>query len=181
MNSQQMKNSFRNSISLKKELTSGYNHKIFNRANTTYFDIEKAHYEAELLLEDDEETYQRNQFLFERKHISIFKFYFHLFEPIDYLYLVLALIGCLIRGLASPVMTYLNATVFSDIGNTSESRTSLSAEELMKLTVKETMESNIKKQLVCGAISFVGTINAYFFFGLISTRCLRNFKKNILL
>ena len=83
-----MKNSFRNSISLKKELSSGYNHKIFNRANTTYFDIEKAHYEAELLLEDDEETYLKNQFLFERKHISIFKFYFHLFEPIDYLYFI---------------------------------------------------------------------------------------------
>ena len=172
-----MKESFRNSISIKKELNSGYDHKIFNRSNTTYFDIEKAHYEAQLLLEEDEETYLQNQFLFERKHISIFKFYFHLFEPIDYLYLVLALIGCLIRGLASPVMTYLNATVFSDIGNTSESRSTLSEEELMKLNVKETMESNIKKQLVCGAISFVGTIMAYFFFGLISTRCLRNFKK----
>ena len=172
-----VKNDIRNSVSLKKELVSGYNHKIFNRANTTYFDIEKAHYEAELLLEDNEEAYARNQFLFERKHISICRFYFHLFEPIDYLYLVLSLIGCLIRALASPVMTYLNATVFSDIGNTSESRASLSEEELMKLNVKDTMESNIKKQLVCGAISFVGTIIAYFFFGLISTRCLRNFKK----
>ena len=144
MNSQQMKNSFRSIISLKKELTSGYNHKIFNRANTTYFDIEKAHYEAELLLEDDEETYLKNQFLFERKHISLFKFYCHLFEPIDYLYLVLAIIGCLIRSLASPVMTFLNATVFSDIGNTSESRTSLSAEELMKLNVKKLWNQILK-------------------------------------
>ena len=84
-----VKNDIRNSVSLKKELVSGYNHKIFNRANTTYFDIEKAHYEAELLLEDNEEAYARNQFLFERKHISICRFYFHLFEPIDYLYLVL--------------------------------------------------------------------------------------------
>ena len=74
-------------------------------------------------------------------------------------------------------MTYLNATVFSKVGNTSESRSSLSQAELMKLNVKETMESNIKKQLVCGAISFVGTIMAYFFFGLMCTRSLRNFKK----
>ena len=74
-------------------------------------------------------------------------------------------------------MTYLNATVFSKVGNTSESRSSLSQAELMKLNVKETMESNIKKQLVCGAISFVDTIMAYFFFGLMCTRSLRNFKK----
>ena len=164
------------SLSIKRELTSGYNHKIFNRANTTYYDIEKAHYEAQLLLDDDPEAYERNQFLFERMHISFFKFYFHLFEPIDYLYLILGIIGSAIRGLVSPVMTYLNATVFSNVGNTSESRASLSATELMKLKVKDTMESNIKKQLVCGAISFVGTIIAYFFFGLMCTRSLRNFK-----
>ena len=165
------------SLSIKRELTSGYNHKIFNRANTTYYDIEKAHYEAQLLLDDDPDAYERNQFLFERMHISFFKFYFHLFEPIDYLYLILGIIGSAIRGLVSPVMTYLNATVFSNVGNTSESRASLSATELMKLKVKDTMESNIKKQLVCGAISFVGTIIAYFFFGLMCTRSLRNFKR----
>ena len=164
MAERQAKYSLINSISIKRELTSGYSHKIFNKANTTYFDIEKAHYEAKLLLEDDPEAYSRNQFLFERKHISICKFYFHLFEPIDYLFLVLALIGCIIRGLVSPVMTYLNAMVFSSVGNTSESRSSLSETELMKLNVKDKMESNIKKQLVCGAVSFVGTIMAYFFF-----------------
>ena len=63
------------------------------------------------------------------------------------------------------------------MGNTSENRASLSATELMKLKVKDTMESNIKKQLVCGAISFVGTIISYFFFGLMCTRSLRNFKR----
>ena len=57
------------SLSIKRELTSGYNHKIFNRANTTYYDIEKAHYEAQLLLDDDPDAYERNQFLFERIHL----------------------------------------------------------------------------------------------------------------
>ena len=163
MDKRRAKNGLMNEISIKRELTSGYNHKIFNKANITYFDIEKAHYEAKLLLDDDPEAYSRNQFLFERKHISICKFYFHLFEPIDYLFLVLALIGSIIRGLVSPVMTFLNAMVFSSVGNTSESRSSLSETELMKLNVKDKMESNIKKQLVCGAVSFVGTIMAYFF------------------
>ena len=179
MKSKESKLSSGSHYSLKREMTSGYTHKMFNRANTTYYDIEKAHYEATQLLEGNEEVYMQNQFMFKRKHISICKFYFHLMEPIDYLYLVLAIIGSIFRALASPVMTYLNATVFSDIGNTSENRSSLSETELMKLKVKETMESNIKKQLVCGAITFVGTIMAYCFFGLICTRCLRNFKKNI--
>ena len=177
MKSKESKLSSGSHYSLKREMTSGYTHKMFNRANTTYYDIEKAHYEATQLLEGNEEVYMQNQFMFKRKHISICKFYFHLMEPIDYLYLVLAIIGSIFRALASPVMTYLNATVFSDIGNTSENRGSLSETELMKLKVKETMESNIKRQLVCGAITFVGTIMAYCFFGLICTRCLRNFKK----
>ena len=177
MQTLQSKKNIRKNVAIKRELTSGFNHKIFNKANTTYYDIEKAHYEANLLLEGDEEAYARNEFLFERKHISICKFFYHVFEPIDYLYLILALIGCLIRGLSGPVMTYLNAMIFSNIANTSENRANLSQTELMKINVKDKMESNIKKQLVCGAISFVGTIIAYYFFGLISTRCLRNFKK----
>ena len=76
--------------------------------------------------------------------------------------------------------SYLSATVFSEVGNTSENRGSLSEEELMKLTVKETMNSNIKKQMICGSIALVGGIVGYFFIGLFSTRCLYNFKKNIL-
>ena len=50
----------------------------------------------------------------------------------------------------------------------------------MKLKVKDTMEANVKKQLISGAVTFVGSVMAYFFFGLISTRCLRNLKKKYL-
>ena len=67
--------------------------------------------------------------------------------------------------------------MFSEVGNTSENRGSLSEEELMKLTLKESMNSNIKKQLICGSIVLVGAIVGYFFIGLFSTRCLYNFKK----
>ena len=49
----------------------------------------------------------------------------------------------------------------------------------MHLKVKDTMESNIKKQLIYGSISFVGNIVAYFFIGLNSTRALYNLKKKI--
>ena len=168
-----------NDLNLKRAPTRSYNHKFYRRATTT-FDLEKAHYEAELMMEEDESVNLYNQSMFQRKHISICKFYFHLFEGIDWLYFILGLIGCIIRGVAGPVMTYLNAIVFTNIGNTSEERTSLTAEQIMKLKVKDTMESNIKKQLVSGAVTFFGSVMAYFFFGLISTRCLRNLKKKYL-
>ena len=74
----------------------------------------------------------------------------------------------LLCGASNPVMNYINATVHSNIGNTSENRGSLTEEEIMKLNVKETMNSNIKKQLVCGCISLVGNIMGY---SLVRTEC----------
>ena len=143
--------------SLKKAPTSDYNYKMFKRSNTTRIDLEKAHYEAELLLDEDEDSLNmKNQFMFQRIDVNIFKFFFHFFEPIDYLYLVLGILGMLICGAAYPILNYLNATVYSDIGNTSENRGSISEEEMMKLNVKEVMNNNIKQQIVCGCKSFVG-------------------------
>ena len=175
-----IKNYIKDSFTLKKAPTLTYNNQIYNRSNTSKFDIEKAHFEAELLLDEDDSQFRKNESIFERKSVNVFKFYCHLFEPIDYLYFILGVIGLMICGLADPVFSYLSATVFSEVGNTSENRGSLSEEELMKLTVKESMNSNIKKQLICGSIVLVGAIVGYFFIGLFSTRCLYNFKKNIL-
>ena len=165
-------------LSLKRAPTSKYNQKIFEKRVSTKIDLEKAHYEAELMLDEEDNSLElRDQPLFENKHINIFKFYRHFFEPIDWLYLILALIGCLIVGLSSPIMTYLNSNVYSSVGNSSENRASLSAAEIMKLNVKDTMNKNIKKQIIYGSISLVGNFIGYFFIGLIGTRCLYNFKK----
>ena len=169
------KKSLKNYLSLKRAPTSNYNFEIFNRHNTK-IDLEKAHYEAELLLEEDD-SLLKEEFMFQRISVNIFQFFCHLFEPIDWLYLVLGMIGMLICGASNPVMNYLNATVYSDIGNTSENRGSLTEEEIMKLNVKEKMNSNIKKQLVCGCISLVGNIMGYSLVGLFSTRSLYNFKR----
>ena len=164
--------------SLRKAPTSDYNNRIFRRSNTTKIDIEKVQYEAKLLLEEENDI--ENKFLFKRKSISIFKFFYDMFEPIDWLYLVLGTIGLLLCGAAAPVLSYLNATIYSKIGNTSENRESLTAAEIMKLNVKETMNRNIKQKLVCGVFAFVGNFMGYFFVGLFSTRALYNFKKKYL-
>jgi len=172
------KNYLKNALSLRRAPTSKYNNQIYRRATTSRIDIEKAHYEAELLLdEEDDSKLMKNQYMFERKDVNIFKFYCHLFEPIDYLYLVLGIIGLLACGCTSPILSYLNATVYSDVGNSSENRNDISEEEIMKLNVKDTMNSNIKHEFIYGAISLVGNILGYHFIGLLSTRCLFNFKK----
>ena len=177
--SKPFKNYLKNSLTIKRAPTSNYNNQIFNRANSSKIDLEKAHYEAELLLdEEDDFGLLKNQAMFERKNVSIIKFYCHLFEPIDYLYLFLGTVGLFACGLSNPILNYLNAHVYSKVGNTSEHRDNLTAQEIMKLNVKDTMNSNIKKQLIYGAISLVGNLLGYYFIGLLGTRCLYNFKKN---
>ena len=174
------KNPLKNALTLKRAPTSDYNNQIFQRLTSTAskFDIEKAHYEAEQLLEEeDNSSMLTNQSMFDRKDISIFKFYCHLLEGIDWLYLILGILGILVCALAGPVLSYLNATVYSKVGNTSEYRSDLTSEEIMKLNVKDTMESNIKKQMIYGSASLVGNIVGYTFLGLLSSKCLYNFKK----
>ena len=86
----------KNTLSIKRAPTTSYNNQIYRRASTTRIDIEKAHYEAESLMdEQDDSKLMKNQFMFERKDVNILKFYCHLLEPIDYLYLVLGFIGLL--------------------------------------------------------------------------------------
>ena len=58
------------------------------------------------------------------------------------------MIGCLAAGVSTPLIYYLNSMVYTDVGKTSEKRGTLSEEELMKKQVKETMNSNIKKQFL---------------------------------
>ena len=174
------KNYLKKTLSIKRAPTTTYNNQIYRRTSTSKIDLEKAHYEAEMLLdEEDNSKIMKNQYMFERKDVNIFKFYCHLMEPIDYLYLVLGLIGLLASGITFPILNYLNATVYSDVGNSSENRSNLSEEEIMKLNVKDTMNSNMKHELIYGAVSLLGDILGYYFIGLLGTRCLYNFKKNI--
>ena len=174
------KNPLENSLTLKKAPSSNYNNQIFRRATSraSKFDIEKAHYEAELLLdEEDNSQVLKNQSMFNRKDISIIRFYCHLLEGIDWLYLILGILGMLACALGDPIMSYLNADVYSEVGNTSEYRSDITSEEIMKLTVKDTMESNIKQQMIYGSACLAGNIVGYSFLGLLSSKCLYNFKK----
>ena len=86
--------------------------------------------------------------LFPRRKINPFKFYFHLFEPIDWVFFIIGMIGCLACGFSSPIKYYLNSQVYSEVGNTSEQDQGLSEKEIMIAKVRDSLTSNIKKQLI---------------------------------
>ena len=67
------KKSLKNYLSLKRAPTSNYNFEIFNRHNTK-IDLEKAHYEAELLLKEDD-SLLKEEFMFQRISVNIFQFF----------------------------------------------------------------------------------------------------------
>ena len=170
------KKEFIKKISLKKSPSSSFNHQIL-RKTSSRIELEKAYYQADLLLNEENDSTIDNESMFERKHVSIFKFYFHLFEPIDWFYFILGTLGTVACGFFYPILLYINSNVFSSVGNTSENRGSMTEEEIMKLKVKESYNSNIKQDFIYGSAVFATEFIGYFFFGLMSTRCLYNFKK----
>ena len=75
--------------------------------------------------EEDEDKLMQENLILEKQSISIFRIYCHLFEGIDWLFAFLAIIGSIGAGIAMPLMPYLTSDVFSDVGDTSESRDSV--------------------------------------------------------
>ena len=72
--------------------------------------------------EGDEEELDKDDLIFEKKSISIFRIYCHLFEGIDWLLAFLGIVGSLGAGVSMPLMTYISSDIYSDVGNTSERR-----------------------------------------------------------
>ena len=170
------KKEFIKRITFKKSPSSSFNHQIL-RKTSSRMELEKAYYQADLLLNEENDSTIDKESMFEIKHVSIFKFYYHLFEPIDWVYFIFGILGTLACGFFAPIILYINSNVFSSVGNTSENRGSMTEEEIMKLKVKESYNSNIKKDFIYGSVVFATEFIGFFFFGLMSTRCLYNFKK----
>ena len=158
--------------------TVDFNHKMLKKKHTSQIDIDKARREAKELLREtggDKDTDEK--LMFKKQSVSIFRIYSHLFESIDWLFLVLATIGAIGAGISMPIMSYTMSDAFSDVGNTSEERTSAEAMEQMFQMVEDAMEDQIKKQLIYGAISFVCNFLSVCFWSLIGNRCIYNLKK----
>ena len=155
-----------------------FNHKIMKRKHTSQMDLEKAKREAEeLLREGDPNQIMQDKLMFEKQSVSLPRIYCHLFEPIDWVFLVFAVIGSIGAGISMPIMSYLTSDVYSDVGNTSENRDTVEDLEAMKEIVKDSMNDQIKKQLIYGAVSFACYFCSVCFWSLIGNRCCYNMKK----
>ena len=165
-------------VRLHRTPSADFNHQLLKRKHTSQLDLEKTKKEAEALLkEGDTKQIMADKLMFEKQSVNLFRIYTHLFEPIDWLFLVLAIIGSIGAGISMPIMSYFTSDVYSDVGDTSESRDSPEAMAQMLETVEDTMDDQIKRQLITGAISFVCNFLSVCFWSLIGNRCVYNLKK----
>ena len=147
-----------------------------SKRTSSYYNYDELQKEAEEMrdVERAEDELKQN-LMFEEKDISLFHIYCHLAEPIDYLYMVLAIIGSIAAGLAMPIMSYLSTDLFSDVGNTSEY-----ANDPSKLLqrVEHAFDTQIKRFLVIGAIMFVANFLSICFWTLMGSRMCHRLKRN---
>ena len=169
--------------SFKQFFPNNHNYEISDEI-TNYEDIAKAQLEADKLLNEfDEHSITNNNLIFNKQSVSLLKIYKHFFEPIDWVFLFLAILGGIGAGVCQPIIFYLNSAVFSSIGNTSEEIISGPPQivemikQLRKESIHKTMNKNVRKQLIFGAISFVSNFLLGAFWLLIGSRCAYNFKK----
>ena len=146
-----------------------------NRRKSTFVDVEKAKKEAESLLQGDEPQGAKANLLFEEKSITIFRLYGHLNRPIDYFFMVLALIGSIGSGISMPIQAYISSDLFSDVGNTSESYTPEDIIIMMEV-VEKTFDRQIKRFLIFGAIAFGCNFLSMAFWNLVGQRDIHHLK-----
>ena len=146
-----------------------------SRKSSSFYDLEELRKEAEELRDvSNADAELKKNLMFDEKKISLFQIYKHLAEPIDYLFLVLAIIGSVGAGLAMPIMAYISTDLFSDVGNTSEFTGDI--ETLME-TVKSAFNLQIKRFLVLGAITFVCNFLSICFWTLMGSRMCHRLKR----
>jgi ATP-binding cassette subfamily B (MDR/TAP) protein 1 len=108
--------------------------------------------------------------------ISIFRLYGHLNRPIDYLYMILALIGSIGSGISMPIQAYISSDLFSDVGNTSENIYSNIDKNIIYENIEKAFNRQINKLLTFGAVSFICTFLSVTFWNLVGQRDIHNFK-----
>ena len=149
--------------------------KKLSRRSSSNFDFEELRREAEEMRDlKNAESELKKKLMFEEKDIKIHTIYIHLMEKIDYLYLILAIIGSLGAGLSLPIMAYISSDLMGDIGNTSE----YADDPLILLDrVKRAFNKQIKRFLIFGAMSFVCNFLAICFWCLIGSRMCHRLKR----
>ena len=126
---------------------------------------------------NEDEAYKKEKIFVAVESVNIFKIYAHLSMPIDWFYIVLAILGSIGAGISVPLISYSTSEVYSNIANTSENRDSVENIEEMIISVKKTMDAQITKQIFNGIASFISYFSSIFFWSLVGNRCIFNLKK----
>ena len=145
------------------------------KRKSTFVDVEKAKNEADNLLKGKDEAGAKSNLLFNEKKISIFRLYGHLNRPIDYFFMILALIGSVGAGISMPIQAYISSDLFSDVGNTSESITPEQILIMLKV-VEDVFDRQIKRFLIFGAIAFACNFLSIAFWNLVGQRDIHHLK-----
>ena len=110
-----------------------------------------------------------------KKSVSIFKLYYHLSRPIDYLFIIFALIGSIGSGISIIAQVYIFSDIFSEVGNTSENSSPDKINNML-LIVEKYYDYQIKNLLIFGAASFVCNFLSVTFWNLVGQRNMYNFR-----
>ena len=150
--------------------------KPISRKTSSNYDLEELHREAEEMRSSaDTDSELKKKLMFGEKDISLFKIYGHLMEKIDYFFISLAIIGSLGGGLSLPIMAYISSDLMGDVGNTSE----YAYDPLILIDrVKSAFNTQIKRFLIFGAISFVANFLSICFWTLVGSRMCHKLKRN---
>ena len=139
----------------------------------------------EILKEGNEEIERREKLMFEPQSISLFRIYRHFFEQIDYLFAILGIIGGLASGVCTPLLFFFSSDNFSKIGNTEEISDIQAPPQIIQMIldqrnkdIRESMDENIRRQLIVGAIAFVSNFMNLSFWYLIGNRTVHKLKKS---
>ena len=146
------------------------------KKKATFIDVAKAKKEANDLLQGKDSSGNKTNLLFDEKKISIFRLYGHLNRVPDYFFMFLAFIGSVGSGISMPIQSYISSDLYSEVGNTSESRSEAELMLLMIKQVEETFNKQIERFLIFGAIAFACNFLSISFWNLVGQRDIHHLK-----
>ena len=122
----------------------------------------------------------KKNLMFDIKDVSVFRLYFHLSEPLEYLLMILGFIGSVAAGAANPVMAYLTGSTTSEASSGTQGNIDSMSDEEKKTffaEFKKSMDKKVKEFMYYGIAAFVATFMSNFFWEYASLRQMHHLKE----
>ena len=122
----------------------------------------------------------KKNLMFDIKDVSVFRLYFHLSEPLEYLLMILGFIGSVAAGAANPVMAYLTGSTTNEASSGTQGNIDSMSDEEKKTffaEFKKSMDKKVKEFMYYGIAAFVATFMSNFFWEYASLRQMHHLKE----